>query len=118
MGARTNFELQDSKGSVWLYSHWGGDSKVQDLAEALYHAGPRWGDDSYAMRIVVSRLIGEAWSGETGYGIGSYEFGEESYLPISVHFPSRTVSYDNELYSFVEFVAKYYLKTDEHILAS
>ncbi len=31
MGSRTNFELKDYKGSVWLYSHWGGDSKANEF---------------------------------------------------------------------------------------
>jgi len=60
MGARTNFELQDQKGSVWLYSHWGGDDKSLTFAEALEHAKPRWGDTSYAipwLLVISSRIM-------------------------------------------------------------
>lgn len=104
MGARTNFELKDSKGSVWLYSHWGGDTKAEDLATALHKAEPRWSDHSYAMRIVVSQLIGKDWDSETGYGLSSYECGEESYSPITVDFTKDTVYYEDRNYSFKGFV--------------
>ncbi len=104
MGARTNFELKDSKGSVWLYSHWGGDDKIADLANALAKAEPRWDDFSYAMRIVVSQLVGSDWDSETGYGLSSYESGEEGYEPVCVDFTNKTVSYKDNDYSFQEFV--------------
>jgi hypothetical protein len=104
VGARTNFELKDSKGSVWLYSHWGGDDKASDLANALRKAEPRWDDHSYGIRIVVSQLIGNSWDSELGFGLSSYEAGEEGYDPISVDFPSKTVSYQDNEYSFRDFV--------------
>lgn len=107
MGARTNFELKDNEGSIWLYSHWGGDTKAADLAYALEKARPRWSDFTYAMRIVVSQLIGELWDSETGYGLSTYETGEESYEPLSVDFYNKIVSYDNVQYTFEEFVNKY-----------
>jgi hypothetical protein len=103
MGARTNFELKDSKGSVWLYSHWGGDDKIADLARALAKAEPRWNDTSYAMRIVVSQLVGNEWDSETGFGLSSYETGEESYEPVCVDFANNIVSYKDNEYSFQEF---------------
>lgn len=104
MGARTNFELKDSKGSVWLYSHWGGDSKLTDLAAALEKAEPRWDDFSYAMRIVVSQLIGSDWDSETGFGLSSYESGEESYEPVCVDFTNKIVSSDDFSLTFQSFV--------------
>lgn len=107
MGARTNFELKDAKGSVWLYSHWGGDTKVEDLANALAKAEPRWTDPTYAMRIVVSQLIGDQWNDTTGYGLSSYEHGEESYLPICVNFDTETVTYDDVEYNYQDFIDHY-----------
>jgi|AntAceMinimDraft_1070359.scaffolds.fasta_scaffold01157_36 hypothetical protein len=104
MGSRTNFELKDYKGSVWLYSHWGGDSKANDLAAAINHAEPRWFDTSYAMRMVVSYLIKDSLMEETGYGISSYEHGEESYEPMSVDFVNGTVTCQDIVYSFPNFV--------------
>ena len=107
MGARTNFELKDSQGSVWLYSHWGGDSKASDLAKALEHAKPRWGDVPYAIRMVISHLISDNLLGDTGYGITSYESGEESYSPLTVFFDSLTVGYERELFTFDEFIKRF-----------
>ena len=107
MGARTNFELQDSQGSVWLYSHWGGDNKSMDFAKALEHAIPRWGDTSYAIRMVVSYFIKDHIMEDTGYGITSYESGEESYDALSANFISNTVSYEQEVFTFEEFVKRF-----------
>ena len=107
MGARTNFELKDSKGSVWLYSHWGGDTKAQDFADALAKAMPRWSDTTYAMRIVVSQLIGKDWDSETGYGLSSYASGEEGYSPLCIDFYNQIVDYEDVLYSYQGFVNAY-----------
>jgi len=107
MGARTNFELKDEKGSVWLYSHWGGDSKVRDFAYALQKAEPRWGDVPYAIRIVVSQLIGNEWTSETGFGLTSYQAGEESYDTLSADFTNNTVTYHSIVFDFEHFVEEY-----------
>jgi hypothetical protein len=107
MGARTNFELQDAKGSVWLYSHSGGDDKSMDFAKALKHAEPRWGDTPYAIRMVVSHLIQDRLLDDTGYGLTSYEAGEESYDPLTANFETKTVNYEQEVFTFEEFVQKF-----------
>lgn len=107
MGARTNFELKDSAGSVWLYSHWGGDNKSTDFAYALEHARPRWNDTPYAIRMVISYFIKDSIMGDTGYGITSYESGEESYDPLSADFISQTVDYEQETFTFEEFVKRF-----------
>lgn len=104
MGSRTNFQLKDSQGSVWLYSHHGGDSKLNDLAYALDKAEPRWTDASYGIRIIVSQLIGDSWDSETGFGLSSYEAGEESYQPVCVDFTNYTVTCQEIVYEFVDFV--------------
>lgn len=107
MGSRTNFQLKDEKGSVWLYSHWGGDSKMNDLAAAIETAEPRWDDITYAMRIVVSQLVGSDWNSETGFGLSSYEAGEESYEPVCVDFTNKTVSSDTFNLTFRSFINVY-----------
>lgn len=107
MGARTNFELKDSHGSIWLYSHWGGDDKAFDLAYALKKAEPRWSDSTYAMRIVLSQIIGENWNAETGFGLSTYESGEESYEPICVNFSTQTVTYDDVEYNYQDFIDEF-----------
>ena len=107
MGARTNFELQDAKGSIWLYSHSGGDDKSMDFAKALEHARPRWGDTPYAIRMVVSHLIQDRLLDDTGYGLTSYEAGEESYDPLTANFETKVVYYEQEFFTFEDFVAKF-----------
>lgn len=107
MGARTNFELQDSGGSVWLYSHWGGDDKSADFARALEHARPRWNDTPYAIRMVISYLIKDSVMADTGFGITSYESGEESYDPLTANFIDNTVSYEQEVFTFEEFIKRF-----------
>lgn len=58
------------EGNLVLYSHWGGSRLAVDLRKALAKARPRWGDNSYATRIVVCSLISKAeWDSETGYGL-------------------------------------------------
>jgi hypothetical protein len=107
MGARTNFELQDLKGSVWLYSHWGGDDKSMDFAKALEHARPRWGDTPYAIRMVVSYFIKDNILEDTGYGLSSWESGEESYDSLTANFVGNTVIYEQELFTFEEFIKRF-----------
>lgn len=107
MGARTNFELKDENGSVWLYSHWGGDDKSSDFASALEHARPRWGDTPYAIRMVISYLIKDNILSDTGYGITSYQSGEESYDPLSADFVSKVVEYEQETFTFDEFITRF-----------
>ena len=81
MGSRTNFHFKTNEDTLTLYSHWGGDSRKKDLARAMYAALPRKGDKPYALRIMVSQLIGTSWDEETGYGLFLNEpaGAEESY---------------------------------------
>jgi len=71
MGARINFVFRDREDTpaVVLYSHWGQDEWQRDLAMALDHARPRWGDKSYLTRMVISYLIQDSVLEETGFGI-------------------------------------------------
>lgn len=70
MGARINFIFDDgSESLIALYSHWGADSWVTDLASAVKFAEPRRGDFSYWVRIVVSQLTKSATDSELGFGL-------------------------------------------------
>jgi hypothetical protein len=105
MGARTVFEVKDRSGSIFLYSHWGGDTKREDAIKALRIAEPRWKDTTYGMRIFISRIIGNAWDSETGYGISAKNEFEEQYKPMVVDFETNTVEFDETTYSFEDFVS-------------
>lgn len=104
MGARTNFQLKDETGSVWLYSHWGGETKAADFARALRHAAPRWSEPSYSMRMIVSYLLSEEILSETGFGLGTEQIGEEHYEPLTADLVKQTVTYKNQTVSFSLFV--------------
>ena len=71
MGDRAvvGFRTHADAPTLYLYSHWGGATVLEDLAEALYVARDRWNDPTYATRICVSQIIGQRWNVETGYGL-------------------------------------------------
>ena len=108
MGARTNFVVKQGEGRyVTLYSHWGGDEKLIDLANALVKAEPRWSDYGYATRILFNALQSDHNS-ETGYGIYADENGgEESYQHTVVDFTDNTVILDGAKISFKSFIEVY-----------
>jgi hypothetical protein len=96
MGARINFVFKDSDAhpAVVLYSHWGETEWQRDLAMALEHAKPRWSDDSYATRMMISYLIQDSVLDEHGFGIyainnESWDLGEQS---IVVDFVNNTIT--------------------------
>ena len=95
MGARTNFTIvttEDPNQNINLYSHWGGDSGVMDLALALNKAMPRMGDTSYFVRILINALQDDHDS-ETGYGLYVGEVNhEESYEYKEVNLTNNTVT--------------------------
>ena len=110
MGARINFVFKDSEQgpSVVLYSHWGQDSWQSDLASAMEHAKPRWGDSSYGTRMMISHLIQHSILDETGFGIyaiegDNYDLGEQTIL---VDFTTKTVT-DNVSVPWDKFIAAY-----------
>ena len=92
MGARINFVFKDSDAhpAVVLYSHWGETEWQRDLAMALEHAKPRWSDDSYATRMMISYLIQDSVLEETGFGIyavngPNYELGDRTIIVDLLH---------------------------------
>lgn len=105
MGARTNFQFKTSNGDkVVLYSHWGGDTKLQDLAKALEASRGRWNDNSYAIRISMSQIVGDNWNSETGYGVFINEIGEESYQETIVDFDNKVVELDGHNIQFDDYI--------------
>jgi len=92
MGARINYIFKDSDAhpAVVLYSHWGETEWQRDLAMALEHAKPRWSDDSYATRMMISYLIQDSVLEETGFGIyavngPNYELGDRTIIVDLLH---------------------------------
>jgi hypothetical protein len=65
VGFRDNAETP----TIFIYQHWAGGDQIGILGRALEMSRPRWRDDSYATRICISQIIGDAWNSELGYGI-------------------------------------------------
>ena len=110
MGARTNFTIvttEDPNQNINLYSHWGGDSGVMDLAHALNAAMPRirMGDTAYATRIIINALQ-EDHDSEIGYGlyVGDVNH-EEQYEYKEVNLINNTVTVGNLTTKIDKFIA-------------
>ena len=70
MGDRANFGFKQSNDeTIVLYGHWAGHDMLGNLASAVDIARPRWTDESYATRIVISNLIGDSWHELSGWGL-------------------------------------------------
>lgn len=78
-------------GSIVLYSHWGGYDMGPALAAALKAAKPRWDDDSYGMRIIVSQVIGAEWADTNGLGLQAGELGDNERAVLLVDFAQQKV---------------------------
>jgi Tfp pilus assembly protein PilX len=109
MGARINYVFKDGRdSSVVLYSHWGQSEWQTDIAGALQHAKPRWGDSQYGTRMMISYLIKDSLMDETGFGIysiaeGSYDLGDQTVV---IDFVDKTVT-DNVSVNWDNFVKAY-----------
>lgn len=108
MGARTVFSFETEPGEfIHLYSHSGGETKMNDLAKAIDRARPRWEDETYALRIMVSQLIGHYWGEQTGYGLWTQHQFEESYEPTEINVRHKSVRVNETLFTFNEFISEY-----------
>jgi len=91
MGDRANFGFKDRKGNtVFLYGHWAGHQMLQNLADAVQIAHPRWQDESYATRICISQLVGDEWSSETGWGITVNELADNEHKVPVINWAAKT----------------------------
>jgi hypothetical protein len=112
MGARTNFTIvttEDPNQNINLYSHWGGDSGVMDLALALNKAMSRitMGDAAYATRIIINALQ-EDHDSETGYGLYVGDINhEEQYEYKEVNLINNTVTVGDITKPIDRFIAYY-----------
>lgn len=110
MGDRIVFSIKQADNmSLNLYSHWGGYERFVNLAKALKAAEPRWSDESYAARIIVSQLVGDQWENETGFGLWASSDDVPSYggdhPDITIDIPNKTVSDETGIHTFEQFIA-------------
>ena len=114
MGARVHFifKTELDKPNIVLYSHWGEDSRREDLALALRKAEKRltMGDTPYALRIVIDQLTKEGRDEETGFGI--YLADEDAmYMDttMEIDFTTQMVNDEGNWHSFNSF-CEYHLE--------
>lgn len=103
MGDRTNFVISYKStagaktladalpGSLVLYSHWGGYEAGLSLSAALKAAKPRWDDDNYCARIIVSQIIVDSWKDKTGYGLLVGEVADNEHAILLVDLEQQKV---------------------------
>ena len=106
MGDRIVYTLNQSDGkSLSLYSHWGGYDRYANLAYALEKARPRWSDEAYCARIIISQLIGPEWADETGFGLwAGTDSGAGDHAPISIWLDKLFVEDETGIHAFDEFI--------------
>lgn len=109
--------------TLYLYSHWDGADQERILAQGLEIAEPRWGDETYATRILVSHCIGNQWDQETGYGLSVgwwpsldydyiYEVDWQTYHVYRVYLDGtgERVSGKEVEYTFYDFINEFRMK--------
>jgi len=75
MGDRANFGFRDSKENIiFLYGHWAGHRMLENLADAVQAAEPRWGDESYAKTFTLMEedLITEVFTMDLSKFVAKY----------------------------------------------
>jgi hypothetical protein len=115
MGDRANFGFRDSKENiVFLYGHWAGHRMLENLADAVQIAHPRWNDEAYATRITISQMIGDEWASETGWGISVNQLADNEHKVPIIDWKNKTFTLmEEDLQTVVfsttldAFVAKY-----------
>jgi hypothetical protein len=115
MGAPINYVFQDgSDEAVVLYSHWGADAWEWDLGAALKHSERRWGDTTYAVRMVISHFIKDELMDDAGFGIFALNVKTDLHMldgdTVFVDFKKRIVQAnwdgDDEV-EFADFIANW-----------
>lgn len=104
MGSRAQILIEDT--GVFLYTHWGAKTLVDDFKQWINHARPRWTDDEYFTRIIFSQMIKDDVDGETGYGIGNREHGDIELL-ISINVEKQVITiadiYEDHITKYLSF---------------
>lgn len=82
MGDRAQIEVKHFKGSVYLYSHSGGNYTYQQLQDALNKKW-RWDEAGYFTRILFCEMVKGYEMDELGFGIDTQTHGDiEHWIPV------------------------------------
>ena len=115
MGDRIVHSIKQADGNqINLYSHWGGYDRFMIAADALNHARPRWSDESYCARIIVSRIIGQDWNEETGYGLWAGEDnGAGDHQGIIIDMSDQTVTDESGTHDWDKYINFHIVRIDK-----
>ena len=103
MGDRATFVIEQTPedAPIYLYGHYAGYKMMSNLAAAIDHAKVRidMDDPWYAARMITSKMIGEDWNSEYGWGISTRFLDSEHSVPV-INLTDKTVRLiDHSLYS-------------------
>lgn len=70
MGDRGAILVKHWESEVYLYTHWDAHS-IEEMAKSVMSKKLRWNDGQYLSRMIFEKMITDAYSLETGYGISS-----------------------------------------------
>jgi hypothetical protein len=112
MGARIHYVFKDveDEASVVLYSHWGEGEWQRDIAMALQHSKPRWSDNAYFNRMMISYLMQDSILEDTGFGIyavtgTNFDLGDTTVI---IDVSKETIIDDNgNVVSWLDFINAY-----------
>ena len=125
MGCRGNIEIihpklgvDSGEVSIFLYTHWGGETVCQDLAQALDDGRSRWSDPDYLTRIIFNQLQGDNRD-LTGFGIGIHPAGDAEFPVPALYWTTREgrfgqepteeplVMYEDDILTADEFIDRF-----------
>lgn len=96
MGDRGNVAIITDKGKdpVIFYTHWSGTELPGVVETGIITAAPRYGDDSYASRIILNVVMAALAdpTSDTGAGISVGQLTDNEYPVLVVDVPNQTVS--------------------------
>ena len=104
MGERANIVVKQpsSNEEICLYSHWGGDSLIEDTKLGLIYGKDRWQDFSYLTRILFDEMTRTSDRSTTGFGISCGQY-DSDYPDIYVNVDTQTVTIGQASWSFYDF---------------
>lgn len=107
MGARAQVLIEDT--GVYLYTHWGSGSIIEDVRDALNsEAGrARQNDPEYLGRIIFDVMKDGETDVETGFGIGTKAHTDLDFAPIAINCSNRSIRVKGILYSFEDFIEQF-----------
>ena len=106
MGDRAQVVIKnEDEPPVYLYTHWNGTELPDTVRKALARK-QRWTDIEYLARIIFCEMIKGNEAGETGFGIGTGEHGDNEHDLIVVDTGKQTVTIGASVVSFERYIGK------------